>query len=216
KSIDVRVNPRFRTTSPVGITNEAINARVPGRMYSCSRFSGCPGRAITRRSGAALRRKAPDSWRWRRVTVADGTTRTVADTRQAERDLRSRKCSMGRDRLRGKAPPMVRRGRWAYLLAYDLTPGVMASSASEAGVTPRQRSFAGAVPTLRAFAPVLASRAAEARADGLSRLWEAVGSHRAGGRPDRVEPRAVKRRKKGCQQLREPRKAAQRQFLRAA
>jgi hypothetical protein len=45
KSADVRVGPRSQTTCPVGTTNEAINARVPCRMYSCSRFSGCPGRA---------------------------------------------------------------------------------------------------------------------------------------------------------------------------
>ena len=43
KSLLVRVSPRSQTTSPVGTTNEAINARVPCRMYSNSRFSGRPG-----------------------------------------------------------------------------------------------------------------------------------------------------------------------------
>jgi hypothetical protein len=51
-------------------------------------------------------------------------------------------------------------------------------------------------------------------------LWEvllwAVGEHRVGNRPDRYEPRAVKRRAKNYQRLKEPRQQARERLRRSA
>jgi hypothetical protein len=135
---------------------------------------------------------------------------------EAELNLRSLKSVMGMDQLRCKTPEMVRKELWVHLLAYNLVRGVMSQAASVASVTPRSLSFTGAVRTLLAFADVL-SRTVEAdRMDCLNRLWCAVGTHGVGDRPGRVEPRAIKRRKKSYPSLNEPRKHAQKQLLRAA
>lgn len=135
---------------------------------------------------------------------------------EAELNLRSLKSSMGLDRLRCKSPGMVRKELWAYLLGYNLVRGVLAESAGVAKVSPRSLSFAGAVQTMAAFALVLSSAADTSAGESWNRLWKAVGTHRVGDRPGRVEPRAIKRRKKSYPQLNEPRKLAQQRILQAA
>jgi hypothetical protein len=75
-------------------------------------------------------------------------------------------------------------------------------------------SFAGAVQTINAFAPVL--DLADPR--DVPRLWaillRAVARHRVGGRPDRYEPRAVKRRAKPIALLTVPRAVARERLAR--
>ncbi len=88
----------------------------------------------------------------------------------------------------------------------------MARAAQVADVSPRQVSFAGAVQTLNVFAPKLEL----ATPADLPRLWEmliwALGRHRVARRPDRYEPRAVKRRARPMALLTVPRQQA-RQLL---
>lgn len=135
---------------------------------------------------------------------------------EAELNLRSLKSVMGMDQLRCKTPEMVRKELWVHLLAYNLVRGVMSQAASVVSVPPRSLSFTSAVRTLLAFADVL-SRTVEAdRVECLNRLWCAVGTHGVGDRPGRIEPRAIKRRKKSFPTLNEPRKHAQQRLLRAA
>src|SRR5687768_2594727 len=132
-----------------------------------------------------------------------------------ELDLRSIKQTMGMDVLRCKTPGMVRKEVWMHLLAYNLVRTAMAEAAAKAGVEPRGVSFAGAVQTLDAFAPALRMTSA---AD-LPRLWEivlrAVARHRVAGRPDRHEPRAVKRRPKPIALLTVPREQARKRLARS-
>jgi hypothetical protein len=125
---------------------------------------------------------------------------------QAELDLRSLKQTLQMDILRGQTPGMVRKEVWAHLLAYNVVRQVMAQAALRAGCRPRQVSLAGALQTLNAFLPHLRSAASAAE---VLRLWEAVleavARHRVGERPNRVEPRQVKRRPKNWAWLTEPR-----------
>ena len=127
---------------------------------------------------------------------------------EAELHLRSLQSVLGLDQLRCQSPSMVRKELWVTLVGYNLVRGVMAESASRVKRAPRRVSFAGAVQTLLAFGPVLLFGDDASVAGSLSRLWAAVGSHRVGGRPDRVEPRAIKRRKKSYPALSEPRNLA--------
>jgi len=133
---------------------------------------------------------------------------------QAELNLRSLKSIMGMDHLSCKSPEMVRKELWTYLLAYNLVRGVMAQSASVASVTPNSLSFTSAMRTLSSFAEVLSVGSEVEREDSLNRLWRAVATHRVGNRPGRVEPRAVKKRKKSYPTLNEPRKLARQRLLR--
>lgn len=130
---------------------------------------------------------------------------------QAELDLRSLKVTLGMDVLRCQTPAMVRKEVWAHLLAYNLIRTVLAQSAEAHGCAPRQLSFKGAVQTLAAFAERLLSAPPSQRAELHRWLLAAVGAHLVGDRPNRVEPRARKRRPKPYPWLKVPRALARRQ-----
>lgn len=119
----------------------------------------------------------------------------------AEIDLRSIKTQMKMEILRCKTPAMVRKEILVHLLTYNLIRKVMAQAAQEHQLTPRQISFAGAQQTLNEFRPLLLHASAEELPEMTSRILAAIASHRVGNRPDRCEPRKVKRRPKGYSRL---------------
>jgi Transposase DDE domain len=133
---------------------------------------------------------------------------------QVELDLRSIKAHLGMDILRCKSPAMVRKEIWAYFLAYNLTRKVMAQAAQEKGVWPRQISLMGAVQTLNEFRGQLLFADANTLVRLAGALFVAVVSHRVGDRPDRCEPRAVKRRPQPLRYLTKPRPEARAELMR--
>jgi Transposase DDE domain len=158
------------------------------------------------------------------TTLTDAAAVTGADLAdlyrrrwQAELNLRSLKQGLQMDILRGHSPEMVRKEIWAHLLVYNLVRLVMVRAAAAAGVRADEVSFTGALQTLNAFLPEM--RAVQT-AEEAQVLWEvllwAVGEHRVGNRPDRYEPRAVKRRPKNFPRLSEPREKARRRLRRRA
>lgn len=130
-----------------------------------------------------------------------------------ELDLRSIKSHMHMDILRCKTPAMVRKEIWAHFLAYNLVRQVMAAAAREKDVPPRYLSFMGALQTLNEFRWLLVTASAPTRATAVRALWAAILSHRVGDRPERCEPRAVKRRPKPLRYLNQPRAAARAKLL---
>jgi Transposase DDE domain len=149
------------------------------------------------------------------TTLLDAETYTAADLADlyrlrwhAELDLRSLKITLGMDVLRCKSPAMVRKEVWAHLLVYNLIRGVMAQAAEEHGADPRDFSFKGALQALAAFAERLLEARGEVVADLYEWLLLTIGAHQVGGRPDRVEPRARKRRPKNYPHLHRPRHEA--------
>ena len=126
----------------------------------------------------------------------------------AELDLRSLKITLGMDVLRCKSPEMIRKELWAHLLAYNLIRTVMAQAAHDLDVTPRDLSFKAALQTLTAFAERLLDAAAGTAERLRAELLKAIARHVVGDRPDRVEPRARKRRPKDYPHLKGPRHQA--------
>jgi hypothetical protein len=126
----------------------------------------------------------------------------------AELDLRTLKTVMQMEMLRTKSPEMVRKEVGMYFLAYNLIRGTMAEAARAEEIEPRRLSFKGALHTVRAFEESHLYEATLIAAD-LPRLVELIGKKRVGDRPDRYEPRAVKRRPKPHPLLRMPRQEAQ-------
>jgi hypothetical protein len=147
------------------------------------------------------------------TTIADRDGVTAADLAalyrcrwQAELDLRSLKESLHMDILRGTSPEMVRKEVWAHLLVYNVIRGLMARAASAEGRRPEAVSFMAAVQATRAFLPHLRTARDAAEASRLvAELIRAIGQHRVADRPDRVEPRATKRRPKNYPYLTVPR-----------
>jgi hypothetical protein len=122
-----------------------------------------------------------------------------------EIDLRSIKTHMKMEILSCLTPAMLHKEIWAHLLAYNLVRKVMAQAAQEHNLTPRQLSFAGAMQTLNEFRFLLLTTAKEESLQLSSRILAAIASHRVGNRPNRVEPRKIKRRPKGYSRLLNPR-----------
>ena len=111
-----------------------------------------------------------------------------------------------------KTPEMIRKEIWAHWLAYTLIRKVIAQSALSEGKLPRQISFAGARQLIAAAWDRL-SREPQAVMDLAPVLWKAMAQHRVGHRPNRVEPRAVKRRPKKQRLLMKPRQEARDELL---
>src|SRR5262249_27732628 len=125
-----------------------------------------------------------------------------------ELDIRAIKQTLRMDVLRCKTPDMVRMEMWAHLLVYNLIRAVMAEAAKRHEMMPRQLSLQGARQTLEAFRPELARAPAEAASALRTALLVAIAYHHVGDRPDRTEPRVVKRRPKAYPRMHVPRKLA--------
>jgi hypothetical protein len=127
---------------------------------------------------------------------------------QAELQLRSLKTTLQMDILRCKTPAMLRKEIWAHLLIYNLIRIAMAQAAQSQPCQPWQISFKGALQALLAFGGFWPTgQLADPEAYYLDML-QAIAEHRVGHRPDRVEPRAKKRRPKPLPLLTEPRQQA--------
>jgi len=122
---------------------------------------------------------------------------------QAELHLRSLKTVLQMDHLRCKTPHRARNEFFMHLVGYNLIRRVLALAALKSGSCPWLVSFKGALQTLNAFLPMLCSNAS--RDDWCEALLIAIGTHPVGNRPDRYEPRLLKRRLKKYKHLREPR-----------
>src|SRR4029077_13768865 len=131
----------------------------------------------------------------------------------AELDLRSLKTVMRMEVLRGQSPEMVRKEVAMHLLAYNLIRGIMAEAARASAVKPRQLSFKGAQQTIRSFEEVHLYDPRRIKAD-WPRLLHLISRKRVGKRPDRYEPRAIKRRPKPHRLLQMPRAEARRRIAR--
>jgi hypothetical protein len=131
----------------------------------------------------------------------------------AELNLRSLQSVLQMDILRGHTPQMLRKEVWAHLLVYNVLRGIMMQAATAGQLLPREISFAGALQTVNAFVPHW--RAAQTAEDWQA-LWDvmilSIGWKQVGNRPNRYEPRAVKRRPKTFPKLTTTRKEARRRL----
>jgi Transposase DDE domain len=133
-----------------------------------------------------------------------------------ELDIRSLKQALKMDVLRCKSPGLVRKEFWAHLLAANLIRGMMAEASRRHGLLPRQLSFQGARQMMEGFRVEL-NRVAPGEVAGLvGVMLRAIATLRIGDRPDRVEPRVVKRRPKAYPRMQEPRQAFKKRFEAAA
>ncbi len=132
-----------------------------------------------------------------------------------ELDLRAIKTVMGMGILRCKSPQMVRKEVGAFFLAYNLIRAAMAQAAACAKLLPRQLSFCAAKRMINGFLDLLRGRAARGLTRMFAYLRGAIALLLLPHRPNRVEPRAVKRRPKPHRLLTELRNVARARLLRA-
>lgn len=130
-----------------------------------------------------------------------------------ELDIRTIKISLGMDVLRCKTAEMVRREIWTCLLAYNLIRKAMLQAAVQAGRCPRQLSFTAAMQKIAAaWGTIVVCNDGTALSLIEVHLSD-MATHQVGDRPDRVEPRKVKRRPKPHPLLMTPRQQARAELL---
>ena len=118
--------------------------------------------------------------------------------------FRDIKTTLGLDVLRCLSPELIEKEVWLQAIGYNLVRALMVEVAWTHGVDVARLSFKGTVDTLRQWTPLLA------RGTGVSRaarreLLRIIAADQVPDRPDRVEPRARKRRPKPYQWLTRPR-----------
>lgn len=111
-----------------------------------------------------------------------------------EVDFRTIKATLEMDVLRCKSQPMVDKEIAVYFLAYNLVRWAMAKAALLADVLPRVLSFAGAKRLPGAFADQLRRTSEEQVRTMIATVTACIATLRLPHRPDRIEPRAKKRR----------------------
>jgi hypothetical protein len=128
----------------------------------------------------------------------------------AELNLRSLKTTLGMDVLRCRSPEMVRKELAVFHVAYNLIRVLMRQAARVYDVDPQRLSFAGTRQRLLAWLPRwIATRGRAPHAQLLTRLLADIAADPLPRRPDRHEPRAIKRRRKSFPYLVHPRHRAQ-------
>jgi hypothetical protein len=115
------------------------------------------------------------------------------------------KTTMGMDILRCKTPDMVEKELYMHLIAYNLVRALMLHAAREHAVSPFRLSFKGTVDTVRTWSPLMAAAPSAARPQMYASLLKTIARDTLPIRPNRVEPRARKRRPKNYQRLTENR-----------
>lgn len=130
-----------------------------------------------------------------------------------ELDIRNVKTTLGMESLSCKTAAMCEKELWVYTLAYNLVRILMAGSAQQAGIEPRKISFKHAVQIWNSLVGLPEINLNGERRDVILKL---VSQRKVGNRPDRVEPRAVKKRPKPFPRLQMSRQQARENIRRAA
>lgn len=123
----------------------------------------------------------------------------------AELFLRDIKTTLGMDVLSCKSPDMVHKELLIYLIAYTLVRALMLEASLRHGVPVHRISFKGTRSTVREWTPVLAAAGPTRRQGLVDHLIVILARDPLPHRPNRVEPRARKRRPKNYQLLNKPR-----------
>jgi hypothetical protein len=130
-----------------------------------------------------------------------------------EVDFRTIKDTLKMDILRCKSKEMIEKEISVNLLAYNLVRWTMTTSAMLSDVLPRALSFRGAMTVLKAFGDHLRQNTGKRLSIMIETVMGSIASLKLLHRPDRIEPRAKKRRPKPLPLLTVPRYEAREAIL---
>jgi hypothetical protein len=138
---------------------------------------------------------------------ADELLALYRDRWMVELNLRSIKTTLKMEVLRGKSVDVVRKEILTHLLLYNLIRLLMWEAARAAGRDPHRVSFAGTLHRLHAMAGALmpGRRRGNKHHRLLALLLHWIANDLVPHRPERFEPRRVKRRPKNYSRLTLPR-----------
>jgi hypothetical protein len=137
-----------------------------------------------------------------------------ADRWTVELRIRDVKTTLEMEVLRGKSPDVVRKEILMHFLAYDLIRALMWQAAQRHNRPLHRLSFAGTMQHFEAVAPYLWLFAGTPKAGALYKLllsW--IANDMLPRRPNRLEPRVLKRRPKPYKLLTRPRNEMRKALL---
>ncbi len=126
-----------------------------------------------------------------------------------EINLNSIKTIMKMDMLSCKTPDMILKEIGIHLLAYNFIRIIMAEACQQYDAVPREVSFKGALQLLNSFMPHFIHSNQKDNQKMFLRMLSLIVKNKIGTRPGRVEPRAIKQRKKAFNLLVNPRNIEQ-------
>jgi hypothetical protein len=145
---------------------------------------------------------------------AEELARLYRDRWAVELNLRHMKTTLKMEVLKCQSVEMVRKELRMYQIAYNLIRLLMWQAAEKHGRDPHRLSFAGTQQRINAMLPFRdLCRTAAQRAAWAEQLLEWIAADVLPDRPNRVEPRCVKRRPKNYRRLTRPRHEARRVLL---
>ncbi len=120
--------------------------------------------------------------------------------------FRDIKTSMGMEVLRCKSPQMVHKELEMFFTAYNFIRCLLVQAGAINDVALDRMSFKGTVDSVRQFSLAIAQARSKKKQNQLiAELLEVMARDQVPDRPDRLEPRAVKRRPKPYDRLNRPR-----------
>jgi hypothetical protein len=140
---------------------------------------------------------------------ADEIRQLYRDRWMIELNFRSIKSSLGMDVLRGQSVDVITKELLMHLVAYNLIRLLMWRAAKRHGLNLHRLSFAGTLKRLRALASLsFVLDQLQSRKATYDQLLASIAADKVPHRPDRSEPRCIKRRHKSYPYLTKPRRAA--------
>lgn len=203
----------FRTGQRLGKDDHVVRLTKPQRpeWMSYEQYAALPAELVLREVRVRVTQRGFRTHTLVVVTTlldadefaADDIAQLYRRRWQAELHLRSIKVVLQMDHLRTKTPHRVRNEFYMHLVAYNLIRRTMAVAAFAANACPWQISFKGTLQLLTNFLPWLATTMP--LDTGCQSLLAAIASQVVDNRPDRFEPRRIKRRPKPHDLLQRPR-----------
>lgn len=210
----------FRQGQPLGPDDRLVTWPRPRKWLESFGLSQAQFEALPEQITLRMIRttRAPKGFRSRTIVIittildpteasADQLLALYRDRWLAELNLRSLKTTLDMRVLRGKSVAMVRKELLMHLLLYNLIRLLMWEAATLRGVNPRRLSFAGTLHRLQSALPAWLMRPhdGEDSQEIFNWLLACIAADLLPHRPDRFEPRRIKRRPKQYSHLTKPR-----------
>lgn len=206
-------NTDFRRGDQLGRRDHIMSWRKPPHVpawMTREQYDACPDELKVREVESGGRVLVTTLFNPRQTPKAE-LAKLYRQRWQVELDFRNIKTTLGMDVLRCLTPAMIEKELWVNLLGYNLIRLLMAQAAAEGGLLPRQISFKHTVQIWLQWTVMHSAMGHDWHRQTLLRLIAQV---TVGDRPDRIEPRARKRRPKWFPYLTVPRAVARQQIAR--
>ena len=199
----------FERGAPLGLKDHIVQWPRPPKPKEMSQqdYETCP-KFITMRELEVDGRVLITTMRDQRYASPSALNTLYAMRWNIEVDFRTIKTTLQMDVLTCKSKAMVDKEIAVGILAYNLVRAALAKAASLTDVLPRALSFTGANRLVRTFSDQLRRTPEEDVGCTIASVLRSIAKLRLPNRPDRVEPRAKKRRPKNLPLLMRPRHAA--------